>query len=109
MESLILKALAHAGYTIFFAQLIVSAVASICVMRDREKIQNTLGADYKLTLSPVRSAFIVFFTGGLGLALHWFVTYHPFLLSKLVDKNNSEQGKRTWKTQFEPSSKVNRI
>jgi len=86
MESLILKALAYTGYIFFFGQLIVSAVASILVLRDREKIQNTLGTDYKLTLGPVRWAFIVFFTGGLGLALYWFVTYHPFLLSKLTDE-----------------------
>lgn len=86
MESFVLTLFAYTGYAFLLAQAVALAIASVLVMRDRSKIENTIGTDYKLTLGPVRWALIVFFTGGFGLALYWFVTYHPLLLTKLVDE-----------------------
>ena len=68
----------HLGVALYLAYL---------VKKDREKLQNTPGAEAILTLGPLRWAFIVLLTGVLGLALYWFQTYHPVVVRKYFTQN----------------------
>ncbi len=70
------------GYALGVVHLSVAIYLAYLVKMDREKIQNTIGTEVILTLGPLRWGAIVFLTGGLGLALYWFQTYHPVVLKK---------------------------